>query len=315
MNEKKLKKNSNLQHQNNTETALGELLVKENLLTLEQVEEAYKMQRNTGGRFTSVLLDLGHINESDLADILGEQYSYPVIDLNNFEVEKEALKLVPKQVCEKYGILPLSKADNVLIVAISDPTTSHIKNDLALMTRCKVEIVISSETAIRRGIEIYYEDSLKFQSLISELENESDQISKVNDNAYSLTDSKSDESPVIKFINLILSEAIRSKASDIHIEPYEKRLRIRFRIDGSLIEKTQPPQGVASALVSRIKVMSNLDISEKRRPQDGRLKVRLDTGKDVDFRVSSLPTLFGEKIVMRILDKANLQVEYEKTWI
>ncbi len=291
---------------------MGEFLVKESLVTLEQVEEAYKIQRHTGGRFTSILLDLDYISEAELTDILSEKYDYSVIDLNNFEIEKEALKLIPKTVCEKYGILPLSKADNILIVAISDPTSSHIKNDLALMTRCKVEFVIASESAIRRDIDGYYGYSVKFQTILSELENDVDSTVKVNDNAYSLTKVKPTDGPVVKFINLLLSEAIRTKASDIHIEPYEKRLRIRFRLDGSLIQKMEPIQGVAAALTSRIKVMSNLDISERRHPQDGRLKVRLEKGKDVDFRVSCLPTLFGEKIVLRVLDKSNLQVDMKK---
>ncbi len=289
---------------------LGELLVRENLINLTQLDDARREQKQQGGKLTSALVRLGYVKEGELTEFLGKQYSLATIDLFNFEIDPDAIKLVPKGFCEKHSVMPVSRAGKNLVVAFSDPTNVFVKDDLALLTRHKIEIVIASEHAINTAIEKYYGSmSSKFENVMSEIEDSEDAMVQTVHAELVDEDSVSEEGPIVKFVNLMLAEAIKLKASDIHIEPYEKRFRIRFRVDGTLTEKTQPPPGAAAAIVSRMKIVSKMDIGEKRRPQDGRLKVRLKSGREVDFRVNCLPTIFGEKIVLRLLDKSNLQVD------
>jgi len=296
--------------------ALGELLLKENLIDMNQLEQARRDQKNNGGRLTSALVRLGFVKESQLSEFIAKQYGLPTVDLFNFEVDPEAVKLVPRQVCSKHMVIPVSRAGKSLVVAFADPSNIYVKDDLSLLTRCKIEVVVASEPAIQAAIEKHYgATTSNIESLVSEIE-EADDIfgSGVLTDAEVVDDDNpgADEGPIVKFVNAMLTEAIRLRASDIHIEPYEKKFRIRFRVDGGLVEKTQPPANAASAIVSRLKILSKMDIGERRKPQDGRMKVRLKTGKEVDFRVSSIPTLFGEKMVMRLLDKSGLQVDLTK---
>lgn len=293
---------------------LGELLVRENLINMNQLDEARRAQKQHGGKLTGALVRLGFVRESELAEFLGKQFGLPTIDLFNFEVDADATKLVPKSFCEKHAVIPISKAGKNLVVAFADPSNVFVRDDLALLTRHKIEIVVSSEAAIHATIEKYYGSlSSKLENVMSEIEDSEEALDVATNQAEIVDqDVAANEAPVVKFVNLMLAEAIKLRASDIHIEPYEKRFRIRFRVDGSLIEKTQPPPGAAGAIISRVKILSKLDIGEKRRPQDGRLKVKLKNGKDVDFRVNCLPTIFGEKIVLRLLDKSNLQVDLTK---
>lgn len=296
---------------------LGELLVKENLVTVQQLEEARKEQKSNGGRLGSALVRLGHVRDKEMAEFLGKQYDMPTVDLEQFEIDQEALKAIPRDVCEKHMVIPVSRSGNILVIAFADPTNMYVRDDIALLSRCKIEVVVAPETAISRAIEKYYQSAKKsadMTSLASEME--------FSDEALNFTQSLQaqligenegeDQAGIVKLVNTMLTEAIKTKASDIHIEPYEKRLRIRFRVDGNLIEKVQPPAGIANALSSRLKIMSRLDIAERRKPQDGRLKAKTANGMEVDFRVSVLPTLFGEKIVMRLLDKSNLKLDMTK---
>ncbi|MCB0413170.1 MAG: Flp pilus assembly complex ATPase component TadA, partial [Bdellovibrionales bacterium] len=296
------------------EKGIGELLVREKLIDVNQLTAARKKQKESGGRLTSTLVDLGYVKDRDLANFLGQQYKLPTIDLANFECDAEAIKMVSAQVCQKHSVIPVSKADKTLVVAFSDPSNIHIKDDLALLTKCRIEVVVASESSIRSAIEKYYSaKGNRFNTLMSEIEEEDFKQIKVDDaEQIDSARAQSGDAPIVKFVNAMLEEAIKSRASDIHIEPYEKRLRIRFRIDGRLIEKIQPPKGASAAIVSRLKVISKMDIAERRRPQDGRLKVRLKNRSEIDFRVSSVPTLFGEKVVLRILDKSNLQIDMTK---
>ena len=294
---------------------LGELLVRESVIDFEQLEQARRDQKTNGGRLTTSLLRLGLVKEADLAEFLGKQFNLPTIDLTHFEIDPEVIKLLTRQICEKHCVIPISKAGKSLVVAFSDPSNIYVKDDLALLTRCKIEVAVSSEPAIQAAIEKYYGQATtqKFESLTSEMEASSDMQVTVDNSAELLDqDGSAEDGPIIKFVSTMLAEAIRLKASDIHIEPYEKRFRVRFRMDGNLHEKINPPAGAAAAIVNRVKILSKMDIGERRRPQDGRLKVRLKNGKDVDFRVNTTPTLFGEKVVLRILDKSNLQVDLTK---
>ncbi len=297
---------------------IGELLVRENLIDLDQLERARQEQKQTGGRLTSALVQLGFVKDKELADFLGQQYNLPTIDLGNFEIDAEVLQLVPQQVCKKHHVIPIQKSGRSLVVAFSDPSNLFIKDDLSLLTRCKIEMVVASERSILNAIDKYYGGgpTSRLDTMVSQIEEETDVFAANKqasaDVAYVDSDVGPDEGPIVGFVNAMLAEAIKIRASDIHIETYEKRFRIRFRIDGSLMERGQPPQGSAGAIVSRLKIMSKMDIAERRKPQDGRLKVKLKNGQEVDFRVNCLPTLFGEKVVLRILDKSNLQVDLTK---
>jgi type IV pilus assembly protein PilB len=291
---------------------LGELLVKENLIGIDQLEKAKKEQKSNGGRLSSSLVKLGYIDDKQLADFLAKQYNIPSVDLDAFQIDPEAIKLVPKKICEKYKVIPVNKSGDTLVLAMADPSNVYIKDDLFHITRCKITAVVAPEHSIEIAIDRYYSSKTKFESIMTEMEKETTSVDIDVGTASVILDGDSDDSPVVKFVNVILTEAVKRKASDIHIEPYEKNFRVRMRVDGSLYEQIQPPAGIAGAIASRIKVMSKLDISEKRRPQDGRLKIKTKDNKEVDFRVSILPTLFGEKVVMRILDKSNLQLDLTK---
>lgn len=287
---------------------IGELLVRENLINIDQLEAARKEQKEHGGRLMTALVRMGFVREKDLAEFLGRQHNLPFIELGSFEIDPKAVELVPRQLCEKHHIIPLQKADRTLVVAFADPTNMHVKDDIGLLTRCKIEMVVASETAIMSAIEKYYGSSSQLNNIMTEIE-DSEEAYNTQQNIEVVDQDGAGSDPIVKFVNAMLAEAIKLRASDIHMEPYEKRFRIRFRIDGSLVEKTQPPPGAAAAIVSRLKIISKMDITERRRPQDSRLKVRLKNGMEVDFRVNCLPTLFGEKVVMRMLDKSNLQVD------
>lgn len=299
---------------------IGELLVRENLIDINQLEKARTEQKQSGRRLTSALVTLGFVKERELSEFLGRQYSLPTIDLNNFEIDPEAIKLVSVVVCKKHGVIPIQKAGKSLVVAFADPSNLFIKDDLSLITRCKIEVVVASEGAIALAIEKYYGESqqAKMETLVTQMENSVDNVVEDTSNVAIIDSDErgtAEQGPIINFVNAVLAESIKTRASDIHIETYEKRFRIRFRIDGSLVERLQPPQGSAGAIISRLKIMSKMDIAERRRPQDGRLKVKLRDGKEVDFRVNCLPTLFGEKVVLRLLDKSNLQVDMRKLGI
>ena len=289
---------------------LGELFVEKGLIDFAQLEEARSEQKFQGGHLTSLLVKKGFVKEDEILSLLGEEFNLAIINLSEFEIDPEAVQLVPQRICEKHKVIPIQKADRTLVVAFADPSNVYVKDDLGLLTRCKIEAVLSSESAITAAIDVHYGTKNQMSNLMSEMEDESGELDVSGDDE-DIIDKEADidDGPIIKFVNAMLAEAIKLKASDIHVEPYEKRLRIRFRIDGTLHEKTQPPVGAAATIVSRIKVLCRMDIAQKRLPQDGRFKVKLQKGYSIDFRVNCLPTFFGEKVVLRILDKTNLQVE------
>lgn len=296
---------------------LGEILIKKGLLTMEQLASALKYQREHGGRLGSILIQLSLVSDDAIATALSQQYGVPAISLSNFEVDGEVIKLVPIETAIRYQVLPLKKIGTVLTVATTDPTNVLALDEIKFMTGYDVEPVVAAEGSIREAIEKYYgsEQSIELQRVYDQLaseEYELDLSSQAEEMDLGELQKASSEAPIIKLVNLILAQAIRQGASDIHVEPYEREFRVRFRIDGVLYNIMSPPQKLRDAMISRIKIMSNLDISERRLPQDGRIKVRINQNgrkKEVDFRVSSLPTLFGEKVVMRILDKEKLPLE------
>jgi type IV pilus assembly protein PilB len=291
---------------------LGELLIRENLISLQQLQKAQDEQRKTGGRLGSLLVKQGAIAEGDLTSFLSKQYGVPAISLKDFDIDEEVLKLVPRATAEKHQIVPVNRAGSSLIIAMSDPSNIFAIDDIKFLTGYNVEPVVASEQSIKEAIEKYYAEKGPDLDEVMQGFDDSDVAvveADVEDMNIVDLERSAGDAPVVKLVNLILLDAIKKGASDIHVEPYEKDFRVRFRIDGVLYEVMKPPMKLRAALISRIKIMSNLDISERRLPQDGRIKLKLGKGKEMDFRVSICPTLFGEKVVMRLLDKSNLQLD------
>ncbi len=294
---------------------IGDLLVKADLITPEQLETALQEQRQNGGLLGSNLIKLGYIEEKYLTSFLSDQYGVPAINLSEFEIDPEVIKIIPSDVAKKHHVLPVNRAGATLVVAMADPTNIYAIDDLKFMTGYNIEVVVAAEASILAAIQQYYEEERDdhFNDLISEFEEEEMEVLTDDDDLdEDELEKSSEEAPVVKLVNLILFEAIKRGASDIHVEPYEKMLRVRFRVDGVLQEVMKPPFRLKNAIVSRIKIMAQLDIAERRLPQDGRIKLKVSKEKEMDFRVSVLPTLFGEKVVLRLLDKSNLQLDMTK---
>jgi type IV pilus assembly protein PilB len=294
---------------------LGELLVREKLISLQQLRKAQDEQRRSGQNLGYTLAKLGFISDNEITNFLSSQYRLPAINLDEYEIDADVVKLVSREVCEKHKIIPVSRSGSSLIVAMSDPTNLHAIDDIKFLTGYNVEPVVASETAIQGSIERYYAAGPAYEEVLAEFNLDDDDIDFRADeeevNAMELERASAD-APVVRLVNVLLLNAIRKGASDIHVEPYEKRLRVRYRIDGVLHEEMTPPMKLKNALVSRLKIMSMLDIAERRLPQDGRIKLKLGKGREMDFRVSVMPTMWGEKVVLRLLDKGNLQLDMTK---
>jgi type IV pilus assembly protein PilB len=300
---------------------LGELLTKASLISQDQLKEALKLQKETGGKLGETLIKLGFVSEEDITECLSQQFGVPSINLAHFEIDSGVIKLIPADVARKYNILPVNKTGATITIAMADPTNVFAMDDIKFMTGYNVEPVVASELGIKAAIDNYYgsSSSLELKKVMEDLQTQENADLEVLEeeedmDVEALADS-AEEAPVVKLVNLILTDAIKRGASDIHIEPYEKEFRVRFRIDGILYEIMNPPLKLKDAMTSRMKILSKLDISEKRLPQDGRIKLKMklnDKNKELDFRVSILPTLFGEKIVMRLLDKDNLRLDMTK---
>jgi type IV pilus assembly protein PilB len=306
---------------------IGELLIKENLITPDQLDLALKHQRQHGGRLGSILISLGFVEDDDITSILSRKYGVPSINLAFFEIDSAVIKLIPIDVAQKHLVVPLSRVGSTLTVACVDPTNVFAMDDIKFMTGFNVEPVVASEASIMEALEKYYGtlhaiELKKVYEQIAQVDKESVEeldleASSTDDEEVSLDQLQrsSQEAPIIKLVNLILSDSLKKGASDIHLEPYEKDFRVRFRIDGILYNMMNPPLRLRDAMISRIKIMAKLDISEKRLPQDGRIKIRTSFDgkkKEIDYRVSTLPTLFGEKIVLRILDRDTLPLDMSK---
>ncbi len=295
---------------------LGQLLVRENVITLAQLKKAQDLQSKEGGRLGYNLTRLGYLAESDLTDFLSKQYGVPSINLGDFDIDPQVIRLIPRDVAEKHQVIAVSRAGSSLIVAMADPSNIFAIDDIKFLTGYNVEVVVSSETAIKEAIEMYYtmEEHEEYENLMDDFEDDDIEVGfdEEEDANVVVLESQAEEAPVIKLVNLMLIDAIKKHASDIHVEIYEKFFRVRYRIDGVLYEVMKPPMKLKNAIVSRLKIMSELDIAERRLPQDGRMKLKLGKGREMDFRVSVLPTLFGEKVVLRLLDKDNLQLDMTK---
>jgi len=328
---------------------LGEILVRENLISPQHLREALDYQREHGGRLGFNLVKLGLVSDDMITAVLSRQYGIPSVNLDLFHIDESVLRLIPQEVAQKHSVLPLSRVGATLTLAMVDPTNVFALDDVKFMTGLNVEPVVVAEASIQHSIAKYYgtsreielaavsneevayskngngkadggithEDLVSLDSIDFDEDHEGDvQILEDNEEIDLATLSRmSEDAPVVRLVNVLLVDALRRGASDIHVEPYEKELRIRFRIDGVLYDVMHPPLKLRDALISRVKIMSKLDISEKRLPQDGRIKVKVkidSRSRELDFRVSTLPTLFGEKVVLRLLDKMNLMLDMTK---
>jgi type IV pilus assembly protein PilB len=301
---------------------LGDLLVKEKVINPEQLEQALKVQKESGTRLGSILVKLGFLSDEDVTNFLSRQYGVPAINLNFFEIDSSVVKLIPYETAKRYQILPLSRVGASLTIAMVDPTNVFAMDDIKFMTGFNIEPVVASESSILEGIEKAYGQGDQQEDLESVMAAMSDGgeadvelQSEEAEMGLSELEKAADEAPIVKLVNMVLTDAVKRGASDIHVEPYEKEYRVRFRIDGMLQTIMSPPTKLKDAITSRIKIMAKLDISEKRLPQDGRIMLKVNLGgrkKQLDYRVSTLPTLWGEKIVMRLLDKENLRLDMTK---
>jgi type IV pilus assembly protein PilB len=296
---------------------LGDLLLKEGLISREQLDKALLEGKQNGTRLGYSLVKLGYVQETDITKMLARQFRMPAVDLSRFEVDPRIAKLIPADLATKHLVLPLKRDGRTLTVAMADPTNLGVIDDLKFITRYDIFPVIAGEYTLRNAVEKYYESSdAALQTLLKDIDSETEgDIEVLEEKEEEMTAAALaaaiDDAPVVKLINGILTDAVRRGASDIHFECFEHELRVRYRVDGALQEIMKPPLKLRAALVSRFKIMAQLNIAERRVPQDGRIKLKIGK-KVIDFRVSTLPTLFGEKIVLRILDKGNLTLELEK---
>jgi len=300
---------------------LGDLLVKEKIITQEQLQQATKNQKENNSRLGAALVKLGFLTEEDFTNFLSRQYGVPAINLAYFEIDASVVKLIPHETAKRYQILPLSRVGASLTIAMVDPTNVFAMDDIKFMTGFNIEPVVASESSILEGIDKAYgtKQGEDLESVMQTMNDMGDTDVEVQQEeaeaALADLERAADEAPIVKLVNLILTDSVKRGASDIHMEPYEKEFRVRFRIDGVLQAIMSPPLKLKDAITSRLKIMSKLDISEKRLPQDGRIMLKMNLGgkkKQLDFRVSTLPTLWGEKIVMRLLDKENLRLDMTK---
>ncbi len=292
---------------------LGEILVREGLISQDQLKKALLEQKNSGMRLGYTLVKLGYVEETEVTKMLARQYRMPAVDLSRFEVDAKILKMIPPDLAMKYTVLPLKREGRTLTVAISDPNNVAAIEDIKFITRCDIFPVIAGEYTLRNALERYYAQSdAQLQTLLKDIEEESDLevVEEETDEEVKAQD-LADDAPVVKLINAILTDAVKRGASDIHVEPFEHEMRVRYRVDGALHEVMKPPIKMRAALTSRLKIMAMLNIAERRVPQDGRIKLKFGS-KVIDYRVSTLPVLFGEKIVLRILDKGNLTLDLQK---
>jgi len=293
---------------------IGELLVREKMLSLQQLQQAQDEAKRTGKRLGATLARLGYVDDQRLTQFVAKQYSLPSINLGEVEIDQSVLKLIPREICEKHQVIPIRRNGPTLIVAMADPSNIYAIDELKFLTQYNIEPVVASEAGVESALSRYYDKGPDLDQMVGELEVDAVDFASMTDENVNIVDleNQAGEAPVVKLCNAILLSAIKKKASDIHVEPYEKSLRVRFRIDGILQEEMRPPLKLRNAITSRLKIMASLDIAERRLPQDGRIKLKIGGNREMDFRVSVLPTLYGEKIVMRLLDKATLQLDMTK---
>jgi len=292
---------------------IGDMLIKAGLITEVQLQSALKEQQRTGGRLGSNLVKLGYITEEEITKFLGKQYGVPAVNLNDYEIEKSVLDIIPADVAMKHEVVPLSRSGKTLTVAMANPVDVLAIEDMKFSTGYEIRVVVSAESAIQKTIEKYYEGAGMLKKVMKEVEEgegEVEVMKEEEEKEEGMDIAAAESAPVVKLVNAILLESVSKQASDVHIEPYEKELRVRYRIDGVLHEMMKPPWKMRKAIVSRLKIMAKMKIAEKRLPQDGRIKVVIK-GRPIDLRVSTVPTLFGEKMALRVLDRSTVNFDLD----
>jgi type IV pilus assembly protein PilB len=285
-------------------------LVESSLINQEQLELALTEQTKSGGSLGYNLVKTGAISEKAFAEFLSQTYNAPAVDLDELEADEHSIELIPPEVATKFQVVPIKREGRILTVAMANPDNIFAIDDIKFITGLEVRPVVATETAIKRAIDRFYESADSLAEVMKDMQEDFEIVEEMDDDT-GVAEAMSEDAPVVKLVNSLIADAVNKGASDIHIEPFEKKLRVRYRIDGVLHEMMSPPYKMKGAVTSRLKIMAELDIAEKRVPQDGRIKIRIGA-KKIDLRVSSLPTIFGEKIVMRILDKSNLQIDLTK---
>ncbi len=281
-------------------------LLEAGLITEAHVQQAKEMQKTEGGSLGLALMRIGAVEEKTYAEFLGKVYNLPVVDLEQHEISSECIELIPADVATKFQVLPLERRGRTLTVAMANPSNIFAIDDIKFITSLDVQPVVCSELAIKRAIDRHYAPTDSLASIMEGIEDDIEIVEDQEEDDIGQGDEQN--APVVKLVNTLLAEAVKIGASDIHIEPYEKHMRVRYRVDGVLQEVMEPPVKLKAAITSRLKIMSELDIAERRIPQDGRIKLKIGN-KKIDLRVSTLPCIFGEKVVMRILDKGNLTLD------
>jgi len=302
-------------------------LIKRGIISLPELKNLEELSNETGESIRDILFKDDRLDEGQLVDILSEQYNVPKIDLSELEIEKEVIDILSDQIVDRYKVVPISRIGNTLTVAMSDPSNMNAQDDIKFLTDYNVEVVVAAGSDIEAAIEKYYGASAEggsssggYGDITFDMEDLLKEVDDVNinemdfDDDVSLEDTIKDsgDAPVVRLVNMVLLDAIKKDASDIHVEPYEQSFRIRLRMDGVLYDTLHPPRYMMDAIIARFKVMANLDIAEKRIPQDGRIKIKIGRQEAMDFRVSVCPVIYGEKVVLRLLDKSNLQLDMTK---
>jgi type IV pilus assembly protein PilB len=285
-------------------------LVESSLISQDQLEQALHEQGKSGGSLGYNLVKTGAISEKAFSEFLSQQYQVPAVDLDELKADEHAVELIPSEVATKFQVVPVLREGRVLTIAMANPDNIFAIDDIKFITGLEVRPVVATETAIKRAIDRFYDSADSLAEVMRDMEEDFEIVEEMDDDL-GLAEAQNEDAPVVKLVNSLIADAVNKGASDIHIEPFEKTLRVRFRIDGQLHEMMSPPYKMKGAVTSRLKIMAELDIAEKRIPQDGRIKIRIGS-KQIDLRVSTLPTIFGEKVVMRILDKTNLEIDLTK---
>ncbi len=295
---------------------LGDILLEERLLTSEQLSQALYEQRRTGQPLVAILINSGLVSEEDIVITLSEQLGIPHLRVESYEIPAEVLAEVPDGIAKRYHLIPVARTGNSLTIAMSDPLNIVAVDDVRMLTGHEIETVVCLDSEVKKAIDRYYgggdSETDDYEDILRDAQ--ADVVTLLEDKGeidISHLKKEVEQAPVIRLVNLILVNAIKEGASDIHIEPFEKQVRVRYRVDGVLREVQSPPKGLQAAVVSRTKVLCEMDIAERRVPQDGRFRIKFE-GREIDFRVSTLPTCFGEKVVIRILDKGALQLDLDK---
>jgi type IV pilus assembly protein PilB len=289
---------------------IAKKLLESSLISQEQMGRALEVQKTEGGSLGYNLVKTGAISEMAFAEFMGQVFNVPAINLDDTEPNNDAVALIPTEVATKFQVVPIQREGRLLTVAMANPDNIFAIDDIKFITGLEVRPVVATESSIKKAIDRLYDSADSLASIMKDMEEDFEIVDDIDEDI-SLEEVQSSDAPVVKLVNSLIADAVAKHASDIHIEPYEKQVRVRYRIDGMLHEMMSPPFKMKGAIISRLKIMAELDIAEKRVPQDGRIKIRIG-GKSIDLRVSTLPTIFGEKVVMRILDKSNLQIDLTK---